>query len=68
MTNNPYIGEMRQRLGRKEDDTSRDAEIANMTAMQRLQLLCGWHFGDPAWASSIIEWAKASGFKIEAAE
>ena len=63
-----YIGDMRQRLGVKEDDTSQDERIELMTPMQRLRLLCGWNFGDPSWASHIIAWAEDAGFKISNGE
>jgi hypothetical protein len=59
-----YIGDMRQRLGLKADDTKLDEEIEKMSPEARLALLCGWHFGDPGWASTFIEWAKDAGFKV----
>ena len=60
-----YIAAMRQRLGLEPHDTSKDSQISAMTPMQRLELLCGWHFGDPSWASTVIEWAKDAGFDLK---
>lgn len=59
-----YIKEMRQRLGLEEDDTSRDAEIEDMTPIRRFNLLCGWYLGDIAWAQTIIDWQRDAGFTI----
>lgn len=62
--NMTYIGCMRRRLGLEENDPSRDELIEAMTPMQRLELICGWHLGDPSFASQIIAWAKDAGFTI----
>ena len=59
-----YIGDMRQRLGLHPDDSAKDAAIEGMTPLQRLELLCGWHFGDPLWAQSFLAWAADAGYKI----
>lgn len=60
-----FIKEMRARLGVSMNDTSRDADIAKMSPMERLRLLAGWNLGDPGWAATFIAWAKDCGFKIE---
>ena len=60
-----YIRDMRQRLGLEPDETRGDDAIRSMTPMERFKLLCGWHFGDPSWASTVIAWAKDVGFKID---
>lgn len=59
-----YIGEMRQRLGLKSDDKSRDDHIERLVPIERLKLLCGWHLGDPAWAHQFLNWARDAGFEI----
>lgn len=64
MADRRYIDDMRQRLGLDDGDSRRDASIENMTATQRLELLCGWHFGDPAWARTFLSWARDAGFEI----
>lgn len=58
------IGKMRQRLGLKAEDASRDAGIAKMTPEERLALICGWTLGDPGWGHTFMSWAKDVGFKI----
>jgi len=59
-----YIEQMRQRLGLEADDPKHDKRIENMTPKDRLELLCGWYIGDPAWASSFLNWARDAGYKI----
>lgn len=61
-----YIKDMRQRLGLEPDDARRDTHIAAMSPLERFQLLCGWHLGDPGWASTMLAWAKDAGLHIEA--
>ncbi len=59
-----HISEMRQRLGLKEDDDSRDVLIEEMTPEQRLRLICGWHLGDSEWAETFLDWARDAGYEI----
>jgi len=61
----PCIGEMRERLGLKEDDTSRDKAIEAMEPESRLRLLAGWHLGDPSWAGRFIRWARTCGYEVK---
>lgn len=65
MSERLYIDDMRQRLGLEKGDTRHDGRIEKMTPLERFRLLCGWHFGDPAWASHVLGWAKDAGYKIE---
>lgn len=59
-----YISDMRQRIGLKADDASRDQEIEAMTPTRRLALICGWHMGYPGWEHTFLNWARDAGFKI----
>lgn len=61
-----YIEAMRGNLGVKdnENDASQDARIEAMTPKQRLELICGWTFGDRTLAQQFINWAEDAGFKV----
>jgi hypothetical protein len=60
-----YIEEMRQRLGLEPDDEMCDGRIEKMEPIQRLEMLCGWHIGDPDWAYQFLNWARDAGYKIK---
>lgn len=56
-----YVEELRQRLGLEENDTSRDGYIMSLTPFERVQMLCGWYFGDPSWAGTLKSWCESQG-------
>jgi hypothetical protein len=58
------IESMRQRLGLKEDDTSRDAFILKKTPMERVRLLAGWHHGSESWADEWKETFEGQGLYL----
>jgi hypothetical protein len=64
MTERRYISDMRQRLGLKPDDTSRDADIEKMSPKERLALIAGWHLGYRGWEHTILNWVQDAGFKL----
>lgn len=66
MAERAYIGDMRQRLGLDEDDSSRDEKIEEMTAEQRLGLIAGWNLGYSDWAGTILRWVRDAGFEVKA--
>lgn len=63
-----YIEDLRQRLGLEPDDASRDDYIAKLSPMERLKMLCGWHIGDPNWATTFLDWARDAGMTIKDGE
>ena len=59
-----YLEEMRQRLGLDENDTAKDEAIADMTPMQRVQLIAGWLHGDNFWADTWQDYFKSQGLYL----
>ncbi len=56
-----YVEEMRQRLGRKEDDHRVDAAILAMEPMERVELITGWFLGGTGWAESFKSYCESQG-------
>jgi hypothetical protein len=56
-----HIKELRQRCWLEPDDTSMDDEILGKSAMERVSMLFGWHFGDPGWAKTVKKWCESQG-------
>jgi hypothetical protein len=56
-----YVEEMRERLGLEPDDTSSDDEIVSMSPLKRVELLAGWHLGDPSWTETFKYWCESQG-------
>jgi len=50
LSSTPYIAEMRHRLGLSATDSSKDFIIADMSAMERAELVFGWVLGHGNWA------------------
>ena len=56
-----YISEMRQRLGCKENETTDDDRILEMSPWNRVKLIVGWYLGDPGWADSFKGYCESQG-------
>jgi hypothetical protein len=56
---------VRQRLGLKENDDSRDAHIDAMEPIQLLRHVAGWNLGYPDWANTFLGWARDCGYQIK---
>ena len=48
------LSAVRQRLGVKEDDTSRDNTISKMSPREIVEIYSGWELGSEDWASTFI--------------
>mgnify|MGYP001616372269 CR=1 FL=1 len=59
-----YVEEIRQRLGLKSDDTSRDWQIHGMTPFLRVRLIAGWYHGKPDWADTFKEYCESQGIYL----
>ena len=59
-----YVEEMRQRLGLKPDDTSKDEEIEKLSPFQRVRLIAGWYLGHPDWADTFKEYCESQGIYL----
>lgn len=59
-----YIEVMRQRLGLKEDDTSKDGDIEKMQPLDRVRLIAGWYQGDGIWVDTYKEYFESQGIYL----
>ena len=55
------LKKIRQRYDIDESDTSGDADIENMTPLDRFKEVCAWELGDRDWANQVLSWAKDCG-------
>lgn len=56
---------LRRRRDLQPSDASRDAELEALSPMDKLRELAAWELGDPSWAGTFMDWAKACGIKVE---
>ena len=59
-----YANVMRQRLGLKKDDTSKDGDIEKMQPIERVRLIAGWNHGDGLWADTYKEYFESQGIYL----
>ena len=59
-----YVEAMRQRLGLKKDDTSKDKSIEEMEPMERVRLIVGWYHGNRLWADTYKEYFESQGIYL----
>ena len=59
-----YIDAMRQRLGLKQDDTSKDGDIEKMQPIERVRLIVGWYHGNGLWADTYKEYFESQGIYL----
>lgn len=52
---------IRQRHGYEEKDTSHDAELQQMSPMNKLRAVVAWELGDESWADMVINAAATLG-------
>ena len=46
-------------------DTSRYNDFETLGSRAAFRYVCQWEFGDPSWASIIIEWLDQCGFEVK---
>lgn len=56
---------LRQRINVKENDSSQDEVINQMSPKQIVRHMAGWELGNPSWADEVAGWMKAAGAKPE---
>lgn len=52
---------LRQRINVKENDSSQDDRIYQMSPKHIVRHMAGWELGNPSWADVIAGWMKAAG-------
>ena len=55
---------VRQRWGLDDNDTSKDDAIDRLPPRDVFEHMCGWQFGDPSWAGTILGWLNACGYDV----
>ena len=60
----PYIDSMRQRLGLKPNDSSKDAYIGSLSLFERVRLIAGWEHGDEGWPDTWRDYFESQGLYL----
>jgi hypothetical protein len=61
---NANIKVLREYSELEEDDSSQDEMLLALPPMERMEMIAGWHLGDPSWANQFKQWFENQGLYL----